>query len=62
MKYEMKALLGSQDAWEVVQECFEEPENCMGYSAAQNETLRETRSKDKVVLYMLYRVVDESIF
>jgi len=29
---------------------------------AQNKTLKETRSKHKVALYMLYRVVDESIF
>jgi len=29
---------------------------------AQNKTLKETRPKDKVALYMLYRVVDESIF
>jgi len=32
---------------------FEEPVNTTGYSVAQ--------SKDKVVLYMLYRVVDEAI-
>nr|KYP41490.1 hypothetical protein KK1_037137 [Cajanus cajan] len=59
---QMKALLGSQDAWEVVQEGLEEPENTTGYSAAQNKTLKETRSKDKAALYILYRAVDESGF
>jgi len=32
----MKVLLGSQDSWEVVQEGFEEQENIIGYSTAQN--------------------------
>ena len=44
----MKALLGSQDAWEVVEEGLEDP--------------KEVRSKDKGALYMLFWVVDESGF
>ena len=44
----MKALLGSQDAWEVVEEGLEDP--------------KEVRSKDKGALYMLFRAVDESDF
>jgi len=58
----MKALLGSQDSWDVVQEGFEELENTTGYSAAQNKVLKETQSKDKTTLYMLYRAADEAIF
>jgi gag-polypeptide of LTR copia-type len=58
----MKALLGSQDAWEVVEEGFEEPTNTTGYTAAQNKALKEARSKDKATLYMLFRAVDESSF
>ena len=38
---QMKALLGSQDAWEVVKEGFEEPKNTMGYTAVQKKTLKE---------------------
>jgi gag-polypeptide of LTR copia-type len=55
----MKALLGSQDAWEVVEEGFEEPTNTTGYTATQNKALKEARSKDKAALYMLFRAVDE---
>ena len=55
----MKALLGSQDAWEVVEDGFEEPINTTGYTVAQNLALKELRSKDKAVLYMLFRAVDE---
>ncbi|KAK8602035.1 hypothetical protein V6N12_051857 [Hibiscus sabdariffa] len=59
---QMKALLGSQDAWEVVEEGFEEPETTTGYTAAQTKALKEARSKDKAALYMLFRAVDESGF
>jgi hypothetical protein len=58
----MKALLGSQDAWEVVEEGFEEPTNTTGYTTAQNKALKEARLKDKAALYMLFRAVDESGF
>ncbi|XP_074352885.1 uncharacterized protein LOC141692040 [Apium graveolens] len=58
----MKVFLGSQDAWEVVEEGFEEPANTTGYSVAQNKALKETRSKDKMALYTLFRAVDESGF
>ena len=58
----MKALLDSQDAWEVIEEGFEEPKDTTGYTAAQNKALKELRSKDKAALYMLFRAVDESGF
>ena len=46
---QMKALLDSQDAWEVVEEGFEEPKDTMGYTAAQNKALKEVRLKDKAI-------------
>ena len=58
----MKALLGSQDAWEVVEEGFKEPKDTTGYTAAQNKALKKLRLKDKAALYMLFRAVDESGF
>ena len=58
----MKALLGSQDTWEVVEKGFEKPTNTTGYTAAQTKVLKEMRSKDKAALYMLFRAVDESGF
>jgi len=50
----MKALLGSQDAWEVVEEGFEEPTDTTNYTAAQTKMLKETRSKDKATFYTLF--------
>ena len=58
----MKALLGSQDAWKVVEEGFEEPKDNTGYTTVQNKALKELRSKDKAALYMLLWAVDESDF
>ena len=55
----MKALLGSQDAWEVVEEGFEEPTDTTGYTTAQTKVLKEMRSKDMATLYMLFWAVDE---
>ena len=52
----MKAFLGSQDAWEVVEEGLEEPKDTTGYTAARNKALKEVRKKDKGALYMLFRV------
>ena len=51
---QMKPLLGSQDAWEVVEEGFKEPKDTTGYTAAQNKVLKEVRSKDKAALDMLF--------
>jgi Domain of unknown function (DUF4219)/gag-polypeptide of LTR copia-type len=59
---QMKALLDSQDAWEMVEEGFVEPTTTTGYMAGQHKALKETRSKDKTTLYMLFRAVDESGF
>ena len=46
----MKALLGSQDAWEVAEEGFKEPKYTTSYMAAQNKAFKELRSKDKAAL------------
>ena len=58
----MKVLLGLQDAWEVVEDDFDEPIDTTSYTMAQNKALKEARSKDKAALYMLFRAVDESGF
>ena len=59
---QMKALLGSQEVWEVVENGHQEPEDVGEMTIAQLVTLKATRAKDKTALYMLYRAVDESGF
>jgi len=58
----MKALLGSQESWEVVEDGFNEPANTTGWSNAQLKVLEEACMKDKAALYILYQAVDESCF
>ncbi|XP_052723895.1 uncharacterized protein LOC128193810 [Vigna angularis] len=59
---QMRALLGSQDVWDVVESGYEEPTDDEGQTAAQLAALKKTRVKDKSALYILYRAVDESGF
>jgi len=58
----MKALLGSQEVWEVVENGHQEPEDVGEMTIAQLARLKATRAKDKTTLYVLYRAVDESGF
>jgi len=59
---QMKALLGSQEVWEVVENGHQEPEDIGEMTIAQIAMLKATRAKDKTALYVLYLVVDESGF
>ena len=58
----MKALLGSHEVWEVVENGNQEPEDVGEMTIAQIAKLKTTRAKDKTALYVLYRAVDESGF
>ncbi|XP_073116213.1 uncharacterized protein [Elaeis guineensis] len=55
----MKALLSSQDIWEVVEKGYEEPQDDHGQTAAQRIVLVEQKKKDKKVLYFIYQGLDE---
>ena len=59
---QVKALLGAQDCWEVVEEGFAEPEAGTVLNNAQQKALRERRMKDKTALYIMYQGVDEATF
>jgi len=47
---QMKALLGSQEVWEVVENRHQEPEDIGEMTIAQLATLKATRAKDKTTL------------
>ncbi|TYH24254.1 hypothetical protein ES288_A03G077400v1 [Gossypium darwinii] len=62
---QMKALLGSQDCWDVVKEGYVEPKNAATEVALTNEekrVLKEARKKDKRALFFIFQGVDESTF
>jgi len=50
----MKALLGSQEVWEVVENGPQEPTDIEEHTIVQLVVLRATRVKHKAPLYALY--------
>jgi hypothetical protein len=49
----MKALLGSQEAWEVVESGYTELENTNGYTAAELKVLKESQERQNRTLHHL---------
>jgi gag-polypeptide of LTR copia-type len=58
----IKALLGLQDAWEVIELCCTKHATVEGLMNNEVKKLKESRKKDKIALYMMYQAVDESDF
>nr|XP_010943412.1 uncharacterized protein LOC105061152 [Elaeis guineensis] len=54
----MKALLGSQDLWDLVEEGYQEPREREALTNQQ----RESQKRDKKALYFIYQSTDESAF
>ncbi|XP_058757779.1 uncharacterized protein LOC131631036 [Vicia villosa] len=57
----MKALLGSQDVWDIVEKGFKEKDE-VSLSQSAKDTLKESRKIDKKALFLIYQSVDEDTF
>ena len=57
----MKALLGAQDVWDIVEKGHKEQDD-VALSQAQRDALRDSRKRDKKALYLIYQAVDEDAF
>ncbi|KAK2974858.1 hypothetical protein RJ640_001909 [Escallonia rubra] len=57
----MKAILGSQDVWEVVDNGFTEPQSEATLSATQKEALQATRRKDQKALAIIHQSLDDAM-
>ena len=58
----MKASLGPQDTWDVIENGYTEPEGTDGLINVQKDALKDLRKKDKMALFFIYQGVDESAF
>ncbi|KAK2965409.1 hypothetical protein RJ640_001486 [Escallonia rubra] len=58
---EYKAILGSQDVWEVVDKGFTEPQSEATLSATQKEALQATRRKDQKALAIIHQSLDDAM-
>jgi succinate dehydrogenase flavin-adding protein (antitoxin of CptAB toxin-antitoxin module) len=58
----VKAWLGFQDVWEMVEKGFEEPIDGEMLTSAQREAMQKTRQKDQQTLTIILQCLDDAIF
>jgi len=58
----MKALLGSQDVWDIVENGYIEPTDITTLSQTQRDNLKDSRKKDRKALTLIHQGLDESMF
>ncbi|XP_060673933.1 uncharacterized protein LOC132804057 [Ziziphus jujuba] len=58
----IKALLGTQDVWEIVEKGYIESENESDLTQNQRDNLRDSRKRDKKALYLIYQGLDDDAF
>ena len=58
----MKALFGSQDVWEIVENDYNKPRGEATLSQTQRDSLKDSRKRDKKAFYLIYQGLDDDAF
>ncbi|GAV83302.1 UBN2 domain-containing protein [Cephalotus follicularis] len=58
----MKAILGAQSAWEVVNKSYEEPQDEATLNQVQKDALEKSRKKDQHALSIIHQGLDDAMF
>ncbi|KAE8681124.1 hypothetical protein F3Y22_tig00111342pilonHSYRG00188 [Hibiscus syriacus] len=61
----MKALIGSQDVWDIIEKGYNEPADDDAFATLtpdQKTTLKDSRKRDKKALYLIYQALDDDGF
>lgn len=58
----MKALLGSQDVWDMVEDGYDEPENEAELTVPQIQNLKKLKKKDQQALSLIHMCLDDNMF
>ena len=57
----MKAILGSQDLWEIITIGYTTPQDETSLSHAQKEVLQATKKKDQKALLLIHQCLDDAM-
>ncbi|XP_019231771.1 PREDICTED: uncharacterized protein LOC109212574 [Nicotiana attenuata] len=58
----MKAILGSQDVWEIVDRGYAKPDNEEALPQNEKDVLAKTRKKDQQALTLIHQCLDDAMF